>query len=234
MRRNVARIQAQNRIDLQITQLKSTALRAQMNPHFVFNCLNAIQECVVTGKEDEAYTYLSKFSRLLRLILEYSDRSEISLQQEMEILDLYISLEKLRFKESFAYTLSADDEIEAEQTFIPPMLIQPHIENAIWHGLRHLQGEKQLSVEIQEHADYIQVIVTDNGIGRKKAMELKSSRIGSGQGHTSKGLAISAQRLDLLQKQFPATSMDIEDLYVNGVAAGTKVTLRLPIMMSGK
>jgi LytS/YehU family sensor histidine kinase len=220
----------------QISDLESRALRAQMNPHFVFNCLNAIQECVVTGRIDEAYTYLSKFSRLLRLVLEHSDLTETSLQQELEILDLYVSLEKLRFKEPIDYRLDISDEIETEQIHIPPMLIQPHIENAIWHGLRHSEKDKKLTIYIKEIAtEYLDVIIEDNGVGRERAMELKSSRLGASQRHTSKGLAICTQRIELLQNQYPQTRMEFEDLYnKQGVATGTRVTVVLPIILQNK
>lgn len=194
------RLKERSAIDLQMAELKTTALRAQMNPHFVFNSLNAIQECIVTGKVDEAYTYLSKFSRLLRLVLQQSDASEISLQEEIEVLDLYVSLEKLRFKDDLKYELQLDDELDPEEIRIPPMLIQPHLENAIWHGLRHQTGQKELKLSITEREHgYLDVRVEDNGIGRKKSGELNASRLGE-QRHKSKGRQLSAGRLDLLKK----------------------------------
>ncbi len=236
VRRNVQRIRAQNKIEVQVAELKSTALRAQMNPHFVFNCLNAIQECVVTGRIDEAYTYLSKFSRLLRLVLEHSDLTVITLHQEMEILDLYISLEKLRFKESMDYQIITDEDLETEEISIPPMLIQPHVENAIWHGLRNFQNDRRLLIYIKEEAnEYLTVIIEDNGVGRKKAMELKASRMMAGQRHNSKGLTICTQRIELLQNQYSRTKMEIEDLYTKqGVATGTRVTVVLPIILQNQ
>lgn len=229
IRRNVRRIRSQNKIELQMAELKSTALRAQMNPHFVFNCLNAIQECVVTGRIDDAYMYLSKFSRLLRFVLEHSDLTIITLHQEMEVLDLYVSLEKLRFKESMEYQMHCDLDLETEAISIPPMLIQPHIENAIWHGLRHRDSNRKLQLFIEEETqEYLRILIEDNGIGRKKAMEHKATRM-AGHRHTSKGLAICMQRIELLQRQYPRTQMVIEDLYdEGGASAGTRVHLLLP------
>ncbi|HUR31285.1 MAG TPA: histidine kinase, partial [Saprospiraceae bacterium] len=215
----------------QITDLEAKALRAQMNPHFVFNSLNAIQECIVTGRIDEAYTYLTKFSRLLRLVLEHSDVGEVALQEELEVLDLYISLEKLRFKNDMHYHFKLDEELDAEEIRIPPMLIQPHIENAIWHGLRHKEGEKNLILSIKETIpDYLEVIIQDDGIGRKKADSIKKNRLG-GTNHQSKGKQLSENRMELLRKTYPFASMTILDLYHDdGEATGTKVILMIPMM----
>lgn len=215
----------------QITDLESKALRAQMNPHFVFNSLNAIQECIVTGRVDEAYTYLSKFSRLLRLVLEHSDVGEVSLQEELEVLDLYISLEKLRFKNDMHYQFNLDDDVDPEEIRIPPMLIQPHLENAIWHGLRHKEGEKNLMLSIKETIpDYLEVIIQDDGIGRKKAASMKKQRLG-GTNHQSKGKQLSENRMELLRNTYRMASMIINDLYhSDGEAAGTKVILMIPML----
>lgn len=218
-------------ITRQIAELESKALRAQMNPHFVFNSLNAIQECIVTGKIDEAYTYLSKFSRLLRMVLEHSDMSEVSLQAEMEVLTLYVSLEKLRFKDGMNINFEIDEELDTEEILIPPMLIQPHIENAIWHGLRDQSGEKLLTIFIHEKIPgYLDVIITDNGIGREKAESIKKSKLGR-QTHQSKGSQMSGNRMTLLKNRFPETSIRIEDLQdEQGRAIGTRVHLVIPMV----
>ena len=189
----------------QISDLEAKALRAQMNPHFVFNSLNAIQECIVTGRVDEAYTYLTKFSRLLRLVLEHSDIGEVTMEEELEVLDLYISLEKLRFKNDMHYQFELDDELDPEEIWIPPMLIQPHLENAIWHGLRHKEGEKNLLLSIKETIpDYLEVIIQDNGIGRSKSSMLKKDRLG-GRNHQSKGKKLSENRMEVMSKTYPMT-----------------------------
>ncbi len=215
----------------QISDLESKALRAQMNPHFVFNSLNAIQECIVTGRVEEAYTYLSTFSKLLRMVLEHSDVPEVTLQEELEVFGLYISLEKLRFKDEMTYTLHLDGDLDAEEILIPPMLIQPHLENAIWHGLRHKDGDKYLNVTIKEKPNgYLEVMVEDDGIGRIKATAMREARLG-GNKHRSKGKQLSENRMLLLKNVFPATAMNITDLYgKNGEASGTKVILIIPML----
>jgi len=170
----------------QIAKLESKDLRAQMNPHFVFNSLNAIQECIVTGKIDEAYTWLSKFSRLLRMVLEHFDRSGVSLHAESEVLNLYVSLEKLKFKDEMKIHFEINEELDAKEILILLMLIQPHLENAIWHGLCDQLGEKILAVSISEKIHgYLDVVVRDNGIERVKADRVKGNRIGK-QNHPSK------------------------------------------------
>jgi LytS/YehU family sensor histidine kinase len=215
----------------QISDLESKALRAQMNPHFVFNSLNAIQECIITGRIDEAYTYLTKFSRLLRLVLEHSDVGEVTLQEELEVLDVYVSLEKLRFKNDMQYRFELDDSLDPEEILMPPMLIQPHIENAIWHGLRHKEGEKNLTLLINESIpEYLEVIIQDDGIGRRKAASMKKDRLG-GTHHHSRGRQLSEDRMDLLRKSYPLASMNITDLYTeDGEAIGTKVVLLIPML----
>lgn len=215
----------------QIADLESKALKAQMNPHFVFNSLNAIQECIVTGKVEEAYTYLSKFSKLLRLVLEHSDLTEVSLRQEIEVLSLYVTLEKLRFKDEMKFKFEIAPELDDEEIFIPPMLIQPHLENAIWHGLRHKDGDKILKLTILEKdADYLEVLIEDNGIGRAKAAALRQARLGD-QRHKSMGTQLSVDRMDLLKKNHPLSSLHITDLTdAEGLAAGTRVHLAIPVL----
>lgn len=216
----------------QIADLESRALRSRMNPHFIFNCLNAIQECVVTGKIDAAYTYLSKFSRLLRLVLEHSDRTYITIQQELEMLDLYVSLEKLRFKEQVEYRVEIDPELDPEILHIPPMLIQPHLENAIGHGLRSKSENKVLRLQIGEGSEgYLTIRIEDNGVGRARAEVLKAPGMGKGRSpHKSHGIEICQQRLRLLRESFPMVSMDISDARDHAQYPGTLVVLTIPIV----
>ena len=218
-------------VSRQIADLEAKALRAQMNPHFVFNSLNAIQECIVTGKVEEAYSYLSQFSRLLRMVLEHSEVTEVSLHDELEVLSLFVSLEKLRFRNDMQYTLKLEKDLDDEEIRIPPMLIQPHLENAIWHGLRHKVGEKDLILSIAEAIPgYLEVIVEDNGIGRVKAAAIRQDRLGDHK-HKSIGKQLSGNRLELLKHNYPQSTMEIIDLYdVNGLAVGTKVRLMIPIV----
>lgn len=219
----------------QISELEAKALRVQMNPHFVFNSLNAIQECIVTGRIEEAYAYLSRFSKLLRMVLEHSDAGEVRLHEELEMIGLYISLEKLRFKDDMIYTIHLDQDLDAEEIFITPMLIQPHLENAIWHGLRHKEGIKNLYLTIKEiNPGYLEVTIQDDGIGRKKAAELRQASLG-GNKHKSMARQLSENRIEILKNSYPLTSMVITDIVsATGTPGGTKVVISIPILEKKK
>ncbi len=231
IQRRFAGIKRKLALSQQINDLESKALKAQMNPHFVFNSLNAIQECIVTGRIDEAYTYLSKFSRLLRLVLEHSDMASITLHEEMEVLSLYVSLEKLRFKDEMAFQFKIDNDLDPEEIRISPMLLQPHLENAIWHGLRTKEGDKILKLSISEiEEQYLEIVIEDNGIGRVKAEAIRQHRLG-GSKHNSKGKLLSGNRIDLLKAKYPLTNMRINDMYDDqGIPTGTQVCLKIPIL----
>lgn len=213
--------------DLATSQL--TALRAQMNPHFIFNALNSVQQFILKGDVDQANRYLSKFSRLQREVLNNSDQNFISLDKEIEILKLYLELEQLRFNENFDYSILLEDDIDPDELKIPPMILQPFIENAIWHGLMPKQGMKKLSIAFKlVNDDMLECIVEDNGIGREAALKLKSENQ-AGTNHQSRGLRLVYDRLQLLQQQFrkpfTATISDITDN--TGNVTGTRVSLVL-------
>jgi LytS/YehU family sensor histidine kinase len=165
------------------------------------------------------------------MVLEHSDLPDVSLQDELEVLDLYLSLEKLRFKNDMQYRFEIDKDLDTEEVRIPPMLIQPHIENAIWHGLRHQEGNKCLKLAIMEISqDYLKVMVEDNGIGRTRSGEMKAKQIG-GNRHTSKGRTLSENRIELLKKNYPMTSIITQDLYKHdGLAAGTRIEMIIPVL----
>lgn len=204
------------------------ALRAQMNPHFVFNCLNSIQECIVTQKYGEASLYLNKFSKLFRSVLNNSGRVMITLAEEIEVLELYLSLEHMRFEKSFEFTIEAEEDMETDEILIPSMLLQPYVENALWHGLMHKQGNRQLSISFKKvNEDVFQCTVDDNGIGRKKALELKEQQSKTKR-HVSKGMSIANDRIDLLQKQGHHAVLKIIDKYDDHQnATGTRVVIEL-------
>ena len=225
----VRRIKEKAAIRQQLAELEGKALRAQMNPHFIFNSLNAIQECIVMEKIDAAYEYLARFSKLLRMVLNNSEKNFISLQEEMEMINLYIEIESLRFKNSFKYSIVVDENIDLEMTEVPPLLIQPIIENAIWHGLRIKEGEKKLSITCTSSDDGISCTITDNGIGRAKAQEIKSAKIGA-TNFESKGMLLSEQRMRMMNlEQQGKFEMRVEDLYNDeNFACGTKVIIQLP------
>ena len=154
------------------TEMEMQALRAQMNPHFIFNSLNSINRFILQNNRAQASEYLTKFSKLVRMILQNSQASLISLESELESLNLYLDLEAVRFEQRFAYKISYPKDLDIEVLKVPPLVIQPFTENAIWHGLMHKEENGQLDIDISEEDDHIYFKITDNGIGRKKAAEL--------------------------------------------------------------
>ncbi|HEX6847027.1 MAG TPA: histidine kinase [Chitinophagaceae bacterium] len=224
-----ARIEAlQNKQKAVETRLQT--LRLQMNPHFLFNALNSIQQMILANEEMIATRYLSRFSKLLRTILVHSDKEYVSLKEELEILTLYIELESIRFKDSFNYTIDCDEEIDTDEIKLPTLLIQPFVENAIWHGLMHKEGERSLTVRFSEKEENILCVIEDNGIGREKASETKLTTK-QGNKHTSKGIAVSLERLHAMGNgSGDHGSMQIIDLRdEHGKARGTRVEIIFPI-----
>ena len=219
----------------QLSKARLEALRSQMNPHFIFNSLNAIQECILTNKVDAAYEYLSKFSKLQRMVLNNSSKEFIPFSSELEMLQLYLSLESLRFNQSFTYRIEVDDNIDTDDVMVPSMLIQPYVENAIWHGLRNKKGEKLISVICREEDGVLIITVDDNGVGRKEAALIKAKKLGSEQ-LESKGTVLTEQRINLLSVKYKAK------IYVNtqdkvnekNEASGTTVIIMLPIDIQTK
>jgi len=208
------------------TELEMQALRTQMNPHFIFNCLSSINKFILKNDTDAASDYLTRFSRLIRMSLTNSQLSLIPLGDEIEMLRLYLDMERLRFSESFNYNIIYENTIEPETIYIPPMLLQPFCENAIWHGLMHREGQGKLEVMMSILDDQLQCIITDNGIGRKKAAELKTK---SGAKQKSFGLKITTERLALFNNEKAIHSFyRTEDvLDTGGNVAGTKVILNI-------
>ena len=204
------------------------ALRAQMNPHFVFNCLNSIQECIVTNKYKEATTYLNKFSKLFRMVLNNSGKNLVTLEEEKNVLELYLELEYMRFENKFSYTIFMDEELESEEILIPSMLLQPYVENALWHGLMHKDGDRSLAIRFEKIDDDIfRCSIDDNGIGRQRSFELKEKQSKTKR-HESKGLSISSDRLDVLNKQGYHAKLNITDkINEAGEPAGTLVSIEL-------
>lgn len=212
--------------DLATSQL--TALRAQMNPHFIFNALNSVQQYILQGNVDEANKYLSKFSRLQREILHHCDQNFITLEKEIDMLQLYLELERLRFNGNFEYEVSLADDIDSNEIRIPPMILQPFVENAIWHGLMPKQEQRHVQVSFSLHTDDLLLCtIRDNGIGRAAAARLKQES--GATPHQSKGLRLVYERLQILQQQyqqpFEATISDITD--TTGQVMGTQVKLVL-------
>ncbi|HVG40333.1 MAG TPA: histidine kinase, partial [Chitinophagaceae bacterium] len=210
----------------QAGELEMQALRAQMNPHFIFNALSSVNRFILMNDPEKASDYLTRFSRLIRLVLINSQKEVILLEKEIEMLSLYLQLEQLRFKNAFEYYISFTENIDPSSIYIPPLLLQPFCENAIWHGLIQQKIPGQLSIDFTLQQRTLQCTITDNGIGRKKAAELASK---SAEKIKSLGLQLTEKRLALFnQDNTMQTSYTIEDiLEPEGTICGTKVNLQI-------
>ncbi|MGB0838699.1 MAG: tetratricopeptide repeat-containing sensor histidine kinase [Chitinophagales bacterium] len=212
---------------LQNTTLRLEALRSKMNPHFIFNALTSIQNLILKEAHHEALIYISDFSTMVRKALDTSDKNYIPLQEELDFLKYYIELETLRFKTKFSYQINIGEQIASNSTYVPSMLIQPYVENAIKHGLWHKKIDGKLSIDLAlNNNNTLICTIEDNGIGREKARQFAKSRI-----HQSKGMKITSQRLELLNTTLDQpVKVNIIDLHdKNQVASGTKVVIIIPI-----
>ncbi len=212
----------------QLQQSELKVLRSQMNPHFIFNVLNSINNFSLNNDADNTSAYLTKFSRLMRLVLENSRSERISLENDLNALSLYIQLESLRFKNKIKYELLVDENIDQKYVKVPPLLIQPYVENSIWHGLMHKDEGGTVTVQVTQPEDnLLHICIEDDGIGRKAAAELKSK---SAPKHKSFGMEITSERIHLVNHLYNlGTKIDIEDRYDDAQnACGTRVTLTIP------
>lgn len=216
-------------LDKELVISKIENLRSQMNPHFIFNALNSIQEYIVMNEKGLASSFLVKFSRLIRIYLEHSRKNEVPLEEELSALNLYLQLEKDRFEDALDYTIDLDPKINIQQTKLPPLLIQPYIENALKHGLLHIKTNRQLRVSFYWKEDPHTLIcqIKDNGIGRKASMELNKSR---SDHHQSFATEANQKRIKLLNtNRDRKISVVFNDLYsAEGMAMGTEVDLEIP------
>lgn len=223
------RLQAEesSRVEKLISELRLKSLQAQLNPHFIFNSLNAIQQFINTENKKSANDYLSRFARLMRLYLSGSDTQFISLAQELEVLKLYCSLEHLRFADKFQYSIQIDEKLPLEEYKVPAMLLQPHVENAIRHGLIPSDKDNNLlSIVVKATDNGIVCIIQDNGIGRARSLELKKHRSSN---HRSMGNKISKERLEMIRSLNLANiSEDITDIINSkGEICGTNVEIKI-------
>lgn len=231
VRRKAAAAQQKLRLEKEVVELEQKALRLQMNPHFIFNALNSIQSQIGTGKEQEARYYLAKFSRLMRQILDNSRNPVITLEEEVNTLENYLLIEKFCNGERFDYAITVAENIEQDFVRIPPMLLQPFVENSIKHGMKFSDATTRglIRIDFREKGNLLECSVTDNGIGRQKAGELhKSSKETY---HQSTALLVTQERLDLLGDDKHRQSLEIIDLYdEHGQPAGTQVIVRIPLI----
>ncbi len=209
-----------------IARTEMAALRAQMNPHFVFNCLSSINRFIMVNQPEEASAYLTKFSRLIRLILDNSRTDTVVLSKELEALKLYIEMEQMRFADRFEYSLEIDPQLQVEHLEIPPLLIQPYVENAIWHGLMHKKEGCMLTIRLYPQGKRLCIEIEDNGVGRAKAMELKSR---SATAQKSHGMKVTSERLEVINRLYGTeATVETTDLFdEKGLAAGTRILLQL-------
>ena len=214
----------QQKLANNLLALKS--LRSQMNPHFIFNALNSVNSFIATNDERTANKYLSDFSKLMRAVLENSEEDFIPLQKEIQLIELYTKLEHFRFKDKFDYKISVEETIDIEAYKIPPMLLQPYIENAVWHGLRYKEDKGILDIKIcKKQKDQIEITIADNGIGRKKSKALKTE---NQKKHNSKGLGNIKKRVTILNEMYKdKVDINIEDNQLNAEDVGTKVIVTL-------
>ncbi len=200
-----------------------TSIKAQMNPHFFYNALNTIQAYIFSNDKFHATTYLAKFSKLTRMILEMSGQKTVKLEDEITSLKLYLELEQMRFQSDFNFEIIVDESIDVQTEEIPSMLIQPYVENAVKHGLLHKTGEKFVSVTFIDKSDLLEIIIEDNGVGRKRSNEINQQKFDKPKSFSTES---TKKRLDLINHNIDIVSVVFEDkINNNSEAIGTKVTL---------
>lgn len=231
MRGRQIRVREKVRSDFskRIAEAKMQSLRAQMNPHFIFNSLNSINTFILKNETDEASDYLTKFSRLIRTVLNNSKNTLVSLEDELEALTIYLELEQIRFSNKFEFTIIMDEFLDANRVFVPPLLLQPYVENALWHGLMQKEEQGRIDISAYKHGEQVIFTIQDNGIGRKKSAESKSAFEFKDK---SLGMTIMAERISTINALYGSDAeINITDLYdTNQCAAGTRVCISTPIL----
>ncbi|GAB3317111.1 hypothetical protein GCM10027299_08130 [Larkinella ripae] len=221
--------QLRSDFDRRVAEAEMAGLRSQMNPHFIFNCLNSIKLYAIENESEKASEFLTKFSRLIRMVLENSQSERVTLQNEMETLQLYMEMEAMRFKQKLSFRIDVAPDIDTKFLEIPPLLIQPYVENAIWHGLMHKSegGTVQIEATLLEES-LLQLTITDDGVGRARAAELKSK---SASHRKSFGLKMTSERISLINQVYHShTQVIIHDLMdSHGQPVGTEVVLQIPV-----
>jgi ligand-binding sensor domain-containing protein len=230
IRRIRKREQEKTAISKRISELEQLSRKAQMNPHFIFNSLNSIQHYVMDSDVTGANKFISGFSRLIRQTLDFSSKPEISLEEELDYLTNYLELERTRLEGAFAWRVVKEEGIDAAEYYIPPMILQPFVENSVRHGLRFRRDKNGLvTIMVKRTGDHLVCIVEDNGVGRKAAMQYKSI---SPINYQSKGLSLTADRITMFNKEHEQKiTMQIDDLEDDDHASlGTRVTISFPIL----
>jgi LytS/YehU family sensor histidine kinase len=223
------REQEKTAINKRIGDLEQLARKSQMNPHFIFNSLNSIQQYVMDADLAGANKFISGFSRLIRQTLDFSSKQEISLEEEVNYLTNYLELEKTRLEAAFTYSVNIDDGILMSEHYIPPMILQPFVENSVRHGLRYRKDKGgKITITVIKQNNQLIFVLEDNGVGRKAAQQYKSI---SPIEYQSKGISLTAERIALLNTDNPnkihVRIDDLEDELQTGL--GTRVTISLPV-----
>jgi len=212
-----------------LADISMSALRSQMNPHFIFNCLNSIKFYTAQNDTEASSIYLTKFSKLIRLVLDNSRKERITLSSELAALELYIEMEAMRFKEKLSYGLQIEKNVETNYIDIPPLLLQPYVENAIWHGLMPREEGGHIDIDVKMHNEsLVEIKITDNGIGRTASAAMRNK---FPEKHNSYGMKATTERIALINQVYKTgASVLIHDLVNNyGQAAGTQVIIQIPI-----
>ena len=220
--------QYQLKSDKKLLTLEQSMLRSQMNPHFLFNSLNSIKLYIINNETKNAVHYLNKFSKLIRKILEASSLKEIPLAEELETVELYMNIENIRFSNEINFEVQVDEGIDTHVIKIPSLILQPFLENALWHGLSSKEGEKSILLDVTKGKNgYIDISITDNGVGREEAERVKKRKVLK---RKSVGIDITKERLDNFSKDYQNSfEVEILDLYDDsGQPEGTKVVLHVP------
>ena len=220
--------QYQLKNEKKLLTLEQTMLRSQMNPHFLFNSLNSIKLYIINNKKKNAVHYLNKFSKLVRKILEASSLKEISLAEELETVELYMNIENIRFSNEINFEVTVDKDIDSHTVKIPSLILQPFLENALWHGLSSKEGKKKIVLHVSKGGGgFIHIDITDNGIGRDMAEKIKEGKVLK---RKSIGIDITKERLTNFSRDYQNSfNLEILDLFdAKGKASGTKVLLHIP------
>ncbi len=220
--------QYQLKNEKKLLTLEQTMLRSQMNPHFLFNSLNSIKLYIINNEKKNAVHYLNKFSKLVRKILEASSLKEISLADELETVELYMNIENIRFSNEINFNISIDDDIDIHTVKIPSLILQPFLENALWHGLSSKDGEKNIDLKVSSgNGNFIDISITDNGVGRDAAEIIKKGKVLK---RKSVGIEITKERLANFARDYQNTfELNIIDLFdKEHNATGTRVVLHIP------
>lgn len=218
-------------LNKEMEKVKLRALQTQMNPHFIFNSLNSIRAYMIKNETSAASGYLSKFSRLIRQILEYSSEEFITLKQELQALSLYVQIEQLRFRDEFGFSTTVDEDIQQEEFMVPPLIVQPFLENAIWHGLMQKEGDKEIELIVENQPEFLKITVRDNGIGRAEASR---NSMGIPKENKSMAIDLTTRRLEMLHGKISKNHQQVTiiDLYnEDRTPQGTEINILLPKIM---